>query len=658
MAFDPTNPFANSAAIPAVVVGTQPKLGTIVPQVTVIPTVPGSASQFYSVADKANIVFSLAYVINGLANGQFLNLNTKQISAINNVHTQWIATDPYGTALPGVVTVPALSLQDTVIAMQAVNFLQTTGLLTTTQDLINSNGTIQMVTGFAPNGADTLTIHNQKVLCAIPNTPFWQASNVGDASSWDPLSAGDLETYSDQPVACDQCYGYAVVFGEQSMEWFVDQGNQPFPYVTLPGAAYNIGLAAKFSRAQFMGNLVFLGRYKTGQMHVFETNGTGLPVIISTPDIDQVINNLPNGQYADAVASTDDFNGHPVYILNFLSAKRTFLFDGITQTWSEIQSGTAEYQRHLTTLRATLNNGTLASDYESGNVYFVDPNNYTDNGFIIKREWVSKHVRNNGNIFSVALLELIMQVGTGSQVNQQQLYANTTETITTTSDETIKIQAADLVVDSSTTFEGWLSSNIANVGSLITANANVPSQGAFFNSDSFSFFNEISWVVVLEGTLPQDYFANVSFTGRTTFQNFFTANAASYSTTQIPGSTVWQWTMDEFDAFPFDSGSQYPITFTAIQETTTVPVVVPLEKQDIWPYVSNPHIELMVSTDGGNTWAQAEPAELGEVGQYTTRVYWRQLGTGRDFMFKFRCTDPVPFIVSAGYATIEPGEPD
>jgi hypothetical protein len=49
--------------------------------------------------------------------------------------------------------------------------------------------------------------------------------------------------------------------------------------------------------------------------------------------------------------------------------------------------------------------------------------------------------------------------------------------------------------------------------------------------------------------------------------------------------------------------------------------------------------------------------ELGEVGRYRTKVFWRSLGEGYDFVFKFRCTDPVPFIVVAGYATISPRTP-
>jgi hypothetical protein len=497
MTFNPGNPFANTAAVPVVVTGTTPKLGTVIPQVTVTPTVPpGGSSKAFTASDKANILFSLAYIVSGVANGQFLGLNNTQINAVQNIYTAWSATNPYGTTLPGIVTIPAPALQNTVIALQAANYLQTTGLLTTTQDLVNSNGTIQMVTGYAPNGASTLTIHNQKVLCAVPGSPFWQASNVGNAASWDPLSAGDMETYSDQPLAMDQCYGYAVAFGQQSMEWYQDVGNNPFPYVIVPGSAFNIGLPAIYSRAQFMGNIVFLGRYKTGQMHVMQTNGTGLPIIISTPDIDQLINSF--AQYQDAIGSTDDFNGHPVYILTFPSAKRCLVFDGSTGKWSEMQSGTDEYNRHLTTLRCTLNNGTLATDYESGNVYYVDPNNYTDNGYIIKREWVSKHIRDEGNEFSITMLELVMQTGTGTQ----------------------------------------------------------------------------------------------------------------------------------------NTGSQ-PLPFTA-----------------------TPQIQLFISTDGGNTWVPGEAAELGEVGRYETRVTWRQLGTARDFLLKFVCTDPVPFIVAAAYATLMPGTPD
>jgi photosystem II stability/assembly factor-like uncharacterized protein len=823
-----TNPFANNAANPAVVAGIQPKLGTITPQVTVMPTVPPSGFALpFTAADKANILFSTAYVLNGVANNQFLTLNQTQINAISNVHTAWSATNPYGTALPGVVTIPASGLRDTVITMQAVNYLQTTGLLTTTQDLIESNGSIQMVTGFAPNGARTMTIHNQKVICEIPGQNLWAASNVGNGASWNPLSVGDLETYSDQPVAVDQCYGFVIVFGNQSLEWWQDVGNNPFPYVIVPNSAQNIGLPAVFSRQQFMGDLVFLGRFKTGQMHFMRTNGTGVPLIISTPDIDQIINNFPDGQYQDAVASTDDFNGHPVYIVTFLSAKRTFLYDGITKVWSELQSGTQEYQRHLVTLRATLNNGTLGSDYESGNVYFIDPNNYTDNGFIIKREWVSKHVRNSGNIFSVPLLELVMQIGTGSQINQQTLYANsntvTIPTILATSSLKEAGSACNQIAVYTTStgdvaysninaaYATWTSNNIttgnlwgcAVIAGSATVVYAVGDNGQIWSAKTTPNFsgpviNVASWKqdtsststatlrdifqansiiavgdggVILANTgagfvqLPSGVTTNLrsgcvfGFRGAAFIAGdggLIMSAVAPYTSWSIANTGVTEnlhcirpenermiavgdngtilstndgvtWTKENsgttqnlnsvwsdanfngdwvacgnngtvlFNPFvactaptwiaaassnttnnlygitnAFDTGFFIAVgdhgtlatsldvgnTWTIFEQQTLTPLIVPIGAQDIWPFVHNPHVELMVSTDGGNIWSQPEPAELGEVGQYRTRVYWRQLGTGRDFLFKFRCTDPVPFIVAAGYATIKPGTPD
>jgi len=903
----PQDPFSNVIAIPVTVQGITPKLGTSQAQPTTIPYCPPAGyAQVFSAADKANITANLAYVINLIDNGVINALNNVQINAISNVYAAWSSATPYGGTVPGAITVPQWGLQNTVITMQAMNYLQTTGLLTTTADLINSNGTIQMVTGFAPNGASTLTIHNQKVLCAVPDQNLWYASNVGNAASWNPLSAGDLETYSDTPLVCDQCYGYVIVFGEQSLEWFQDTGAQPFPYVTIPGAAYQVGLPAVSSRQPFMGNLVFLGRYKTGQMHVMQTNGTGLPVIISNPDIDQIINNFPNGQYQDAIASTDDFNGHPVYILTFPSAKRTFLYDGITQVWSELQSGTQEYGRHMTTLRATLNNGSLASDYASGNVYYVDPNNYTDNGYIIKREFVSKHLRQDGNPFSVTFLELNMQVGpptpelfyqtqsteqlsntvvmtpsyfsscsspiytvgvypgggegyynffgqtgtispqpfllgpscnikaiwvggpvTGantvlllhfdgangatttvdSSPYNQTIYINGTyaslnthnplygtaslyakaynpgstdipgvtvpftsgsvmDIFSNTAGWTIECQFSPSTYDGSTIHAVWdynqyipgsfagndlqmlaiayanntvkvnvtdvaafgtgvtLSGHITgvtpgqyiatavvcnNVGSTLYLNgANVASttgwntanyhgvyqgaanvdigsyqayaaptapvtidefrvstgpwySGASYSYQTAAFSNNATgstavganvFVVQAQGTsLLPNAFTNVYFTDNTGANQVYTTASAVFDNSAFYQATTWSWPIasaSNVSPWTADGSSTYNITFDWGSQVVTTNNA----------YFNTPHIELFMSTDGGYTWAQGDPAELGHQGQYTSRVYWRQLGTARDFLFKFRCTDPVPFIVCGGYATIEACEPD
>lgn len=63
---------------------------------------------------------------------------------------------------------------------------------------------------------------------------------------------------------------------------------------------------------------------------------------------------------------------------------------------------------------------------------------------------------------------------------------------------------------------------------------------------------------------------------------------------------------------------------------------------------SNPQIGLSISRDNGKTWGPETLKDMGEIGEYHTRVEWRRLGSPRVFTPKLRITDPVPVcIVSA-----------
>lgn len=60
---------------------------------------------------------------------------------------------------------------------------------------------------------------------------------------------------------------------------------------------------------------------------------------------------------------------------------------------------------------------------------------------------------------------------------------------------------------------------------------------------------------------------------------------------------------------------------------------------------SNPMVALSISRDNGKTWGPEIWKASGAIGQYKTRVEWRRCGTAREFSFKFRMTDPVPFVI-------------
>jgi hypothetical protein len=71
----------------------------------------------------------------------------------------------------------------------------------------------------------------------------------------------------------------------------------------------------------------------------------------------------------------------------------------------------------------------------------------------------------------------------------------------------------------------------------------------------------------------------------------------------------------------------------------------------------NPQLMMQVSKDNGNTWGNERWVSIGQQGQYVgPRAIWRRIGQGRDFVFRFTLTDPVPFVVIRGSAMIRPTE--
>jgi hypothetical protein len=65
-----------------------------------------------------------------------------------------------------------------------------------------------------------------------------------------------------------------------------------------------------------------------------------------------------------------------------------------------------------------------------------------------------------------------------------------------------------------------------------------------------------------------------------------------------------------------------------------------------------PQIMMQVSKDGGHTWGNELWRELGAAGQYKTRAVWNRLGRSRDWLFRFRVTDPVKTVFVAAYGRI------
>jgi hypothetical protein len=68
---------------------------------------------------------------------------------------------------------------------------------------------------------------------------------------------------------------------------------------------------------------------------------------------------------------------------------------------------------------------------------------------------------------------------------------------------------------------------------------------------------------------------------------------------------------------------------------------------------SDPQVMLQISRDGGHTWGAEVWRGIGAIGQYRARAVWNALGRARDWLFKFRVTDPVKTVFVAAWAKVE-----
>lgn len=281
---------------------------------------------------------------------------------------------------------------------------------------VGSNTFTQIVSNF-PNGANTVSFLNSFFICELPGTGQYFVSNSGDGTTWNALAFTTASQYPDNILAVDALQGLLVTFSQNHQEFYQNIGASPEPFQYIANSANEFGLAAIYSKVHIDNSIMFLTNTREGGYQVAVTSGYST-MVVSTPDIDNIIQSL--AVVSDAVALVYQIDSHKFYQLTFPSANRSLLYDVTTNIWNETQTGiTPNYaQRHIGQYSTTSNNQTLITDYSNGNIYFPNPNSYTDNGQIIPREVTTRHANNEFNKFRVAQIYLDMETGTGLQTGQ------------------------------------------------------------------------------------------------------------------------------------------------------------------------------------------------------------------------------------------------
>lgn len=212
-------------------------------------------------------------------------------------------------------------------------------------------------------------------------------SGFYDGLFWDALSFANAESSSDPIVAVWSSNGQLILMGSRTMEFWGLSGAVDFPFAQIQGSATEWGLAATWSVSKYDNSVAFLIRNRMGQVMIAKLSGY-LPKKISTPDIDYLINTY--SVTSDATSYSYMLGGHPMFVISFPTAGYSWLYDGSTGIWSALKS----YQstRHIGEFAWSYLQNTLVADFNSGMIYRLAPEIYTENGEPIESEIISETV--------------------------------------------------------------------------------------------------------------------------------------------------------------------------------------------------------------------------------------------------------------------------
>ena len=241
---------------------------------------------------------------------------------------------------------------------------------------------------------------------------LWQ-SNSFDLSTWPGLSYGQANAHPDNAISVADLDRQVWIGKQYNTEIWYNAGNTNFAFSRIEGAFVEWGVAAQFSMAKAGDTLIWLAQNEGGQVRVVQTTGGYAVQRISHHGLEARW--AKYGTVSDAIAYTYEQEGHLFYVLTFPAGNETWVYDCTTQLWHQ---RAAFYQgwfnRHQGNCHAFFNGKNVVGDYQTGNLYALDLNTYTDNGS--QRKWLvtwraTQEIPETSTQF--ASLQIDMQTGIG-----------------------------------------------------------------------------------------------------------------------------------------------------------------------------------------------------------------------------------------------------
>lgn len=236
-----------------------------------------------------------------------------------------------------------------------------------------------------PNGVTWAQYLDRYFIVGGDGTGRFYLSEIADGSTWVGTEYASAEGDPDPLIAGIVDHRELFLFGSNSFEIWMNTGNATFPIERSGNAFGETGCAAVHTVCKADNTIFWLGKDRRGDGIVWRMNGYD-PVRISNHAIEWQIRHYP--RIDDAVAYTFQTDGHTWYVLHFPSADRTWVYNvngGYWHEWLSFDQATGLFHRHRSNCHFMLGRDHMVGDWETGDIYRLSPDVYTDAGATIRR---------------------------------------------------------------------------------------------------------------------------------------------------------------------------------------------------------------------------------------------------------------------------------
>lgn len=267
-------------------------------------------------------------------------------------------------------------------------------------------------------GADTVTFQDSYLIFNKPGTQQFYTTTVGAFLPFDPTFIATKEGASDNIIGLISDHLNVYLFGSYSSEVWYDSG-ATFPFQRIQGAYIPVGCLAAYSIQILVGMAFWLGCDQQGRGIVF-SGQAGAPQRISTHALETQLLGVSAANMNLARAWTYQQGGHAFYCLNVPGLDTTWCYDTNSGQWHERASLVrGSLRRHQADCHAFAYQTNVVGDYESGNIYALDPLTLSDNGNPIQRVRAAPHLTDGLMRVFHSSFQLDMEVGVGLDGTQQ-----------------------------------------------------------------------------------------------------------------------------------------------------------------------------------------------------------------------------------------------